>query len=190
MALVGFGCSYKKVGDTGSPESQSCDSLVDLQFPDGTWASFGGCNDVLVDATFEFDPDDPPEIRSFRIQLAGQEQPGFDCWLIITATGICGPGSYDVGTGQSTFVQYEIHDCPYVPDRYEAGYTAKEGILLLDEVSAGSETGNFTDQPLLTHLAGALETTTAAEVNASVSFDLSVFIRGEDAEESTCDKAD
>jgi hypothetical protein len=183
-------CSSKDEGDTAQAPKQACESKVDLEFPDGTWASFGGCNDVLADATFEFDPDDPPEVRSFRIQLAGQDEPGFECWLIMTATGICGPGYYDVGPGQSTSVQYEIPDCPYVTDGFEAAYSADEGILLLDEASAGSEPGNFTDEPVLTRLTGALETTDTTGVQADVTFDLSVFIRGEDAEETECDKAD
>jgi len=183
-------CSSDKDEDTGKVDAQTCESSVELEFPDGTWASFDGCNDVLADATFEFDPDDPPEIRSFRLQLTGQDDPGFDCWLIMTASGICGPGYYDVGAGKSTSVQYAIHDCPYVSDGFEDAYVASEGVLLLDAVNAGSEPGNFTDTPLLTHIKGAIETTSASDVKANVSFDLQVRIRGEDAEEIECDKAD
>ncbi len=190
LTSLGLGCTSQKASDTGTPAAQACASTVELQFPDGTWASFDGCNDVLADATFEFDPDDPPEIRSFKLQLTGAVDPGFDCWLIMTAKGLCGPGYYDIGASQSTSVVYEIHDCPYVPDGFEAGYSASEGVLLLDDISAGDTPGNFEGEPLMTHIVGAAESTTSSGVQANLTFDLSVRIRGEDAEETVCEKAD
>ena len=192
LLLTGLllGCTAESDKDTAAVEPQACAATVDLEFPDGSWASFDGCNDVLVDATYEFDPDDPPEIRSFKLQLTGAVDPGFDCWIIVTATGLCGPGYYDIGSGQSTSVLYEIHDCPYVPDGFEDGYTASGGVLLLDDISAGDEPGNYEGEPLLTHIAGAIESTSSSGVRANLGFDLSVRIRGEDAEETICDKAD
>jgi hypothetical protein len=189
LSLV-LGCTSEKTEDTGAIEAQSCESSVDLSFPDGTGASFKGCNDVLADATFEFDPDDPPEIRSFRFQLTGNVDPGFDCWLIVTGKGICGPGYYDIGPSESTEVQFQIHDCPYVSDEFENSYDASGGILLIESISAGSEPGNFAGIPLLTHLQGAIESTTTSGVGADVSFDLKVRITGDDAEETICDKAE
>jgi hypothetical protein len=187
---LALGCTEEAPKDTGSAQTPSCEASVDLLFPDGTSASFKGCNDVLADATFEFDPDDPPEIRSFKIQLAGNVEPGFDCWLVLTSTGICGPSFYDVGPGQSTSVQYQIHDCPFVADGYEDSYTASEGIMNLQTVSAGTEPGNFAGEPLLTHLKGAIEARSSSGVDVNVSFDIQVRITGDDAEETVCDKAD
>jgi len=183
-------CSSDKAEDTGTEDQQYCESSVDLQFPDGSWATFDGCNNVLADATFEFDPDDPPEIRSFKFQLTGLDEPGFECWLIITSTGICGPGFYDVGANHSSDVRFEIQDCPFVPDDFEGAYTAHDGILLLETVSAGDTPGNFTGERIMTRLQGSIEATAVSGVQANVSFDLAVRIRGEDAEETECDRAE
>jgi len=185
-----LGCTTPKDEDSAAANEQSCASSVKLKFPGGGWAAYEGCNDVLVDATFEFDPDDPPEIRSFRMQLAGAVDPGFDCWLIVTSSGLCGPGYYDVGTGFNTQVEYQVQDCPNVADDFEAAYTATEGILLIEEASAGDEPGNFADTPLLTRLRGAIEASPESGVSVEVSFDVRVNIRGSDAAEIECDKAD
>jgi len=192
FVLLLTACAEKGEEDEeeGEDTDQRCASLVEYQFPDGTAASFDGCNDVLADATFEFDPDDPPEIRGFKLQFAQETSPGDDCWVVVTSRGICGPGYYDVGSTQSTQVEFGTLDCRGVPDAFESTYVATEGVLFLQEVSGGSLPGNFTGQRLRTQFVGSIEVDTTSGVRAIVEFDLAVYIKGEDSEESDCLRTD
>jgi hypothetical protein len=182
-----IGCNAKDDEDTADPDTeQRCTSAIEYRFPDGTVATYDGCNDVLVDVTYEFDPDDPPEIRSFKVQFAREDVVGDDCWMVITARGICGEGRYEIDTTASTTVEFATHDCSDVADEYEDSYVAVNGLLNLQTVSGGDTPGNFTGQRLRTELKGTLEANTGGGGEVTVQFDLAVYISGEDAEESTC----
>jgi hypothetical protein len=186
-----LGCAPKSSDGTASTgPTVRCSSSVEMQFPSGSWAAFEGCNDVLADATFEFDPDDPPEIRSFKIQLSGSRDSDFDCWLVMTSRGLCGPGFYGVGEGQSTTVEFETLDCGYVPDDWEGSYVATDGLLRLETVSSGDVPGNYAGRPLFTEFIGSLEASTADGTEVILTFDIGLHLVGEDAEEAECLQAD
>jgi hypothetical protein len=165
---------------------QYCDSTVQMSFPDGAWAEYDGCKELTVDAHYEFDPDDPPEVLDYKIQFNGVEDPDMECWLILTSHGVCGPGYYGIGEARSASVQFSTYDCPYVPDAFEQEFSANNGTVLLENASAGSKTGDFTDQPLLTEIQGSLDATTEEGVEVIVTWETGVFIKGVDAEESDC----
>lgn len=189
-ALVTNGC-VTKGRDTGDQrEGQRCDAKVNLNFPDGSQAEYDGCHEVLVDATYEFDPDDPPEVRSFKLQLTEAESPGFECWLVMTSTGICGPGFYGVGGGNSTSIEFATYDCAFVPDEYEGQYMANAGTVVLDAAYAGDDPGDFTNTRLLTELIGSVEASTDNGIEVVIQFDVAAYIRGEDSEETECLPAD
>ncbi|MGB0637778.1 MAG: hypothetical protein ACPGTU_00500 [Myxococcota bacterium] len=188
--LLTNGC-VTKGSDTGDLEKeQRCDATVSLNFPDGSQAQYNGCHEVLVDATYEFDPDDAPEVRSFKLQLTEAASPGFECWLVMTSQGICGPGFYGVGTAQSTSIEFATYDCAFVPDEYEGQYTANDGTVLLDSAFAGDEPGDFTNIRLLTELIGSVEATTDNGIEVVIQFDVAAYIRGDDSEETECLPAD
>jgi len=186
-----LGCTGKEEEDSGKGDlAQRCTSQVQFRFPDDTTAQYDGCNDVMVDATYEFDPDDPPEVRSFKLQFARENTPGDDCWMVITSRGICGAGDYRIGPTRGTTLEFQTHDCRDVPDAYEASFTTATGTLTIERVSGGNEHGNFTGQRLRTELRGEAEATTTEGVEIEVGFDLAVYIDGEDAEESSCRRLD
>jgi hypothetical protein len=177
--------------DTADPErGQRCTSEIRYRFPDTTDARFDGCNDVLVDATFEFDPDDAPEVRSFKIQFARENVPGDDCWMVVTAKGTCGPGRYNIGSDQGTVVEFKTNDCSGVPDDYEGSFIATSGTLSLDKIHGGSEAGNFTGQRLLTQFRGRVDAKSPEGIELTTTFDMAVYISGEDAEENSCLRED
>ena len=60
----------------GDGVDQDCDGVADasgascvadftVTFPDATVVTIDGCASWSLDATFEYDPDDPPEVRSY-----------------------------------------------------------------------------------------------------------------------------
>ena len=185
--MISFmGCSPVKSRPDTNWAEQRCDSTVELTFPDGSWAEYDGCKSISVDAEYEFDPDDPPEIRSYKLQFNGFEDPDVECWLVLTAFGVCGPGYYGIGAEHSASVTFSTLDCPYVPDSYESDYTATSGTILLEDVSAGDQTGDFTDEPLLTTFRGSFDATTSEGVGLIATWNLTAFIRAEDGEEADC----
>ncbi|MAY80447.1 MAG: hypothetical protein CL930_06630 [Deltaproteobacteria bacterium] len=188
--LAAIACSTKGTDTGDGNEGQRCDATVTFSFPDGSQTEYDGCHEVLVDATYEFDPDDPPEIRSFKLQLTEAESPGFECWLVMTSTGICGPGFYGVGSAQSTSIEFATYDCSFVPDEYEGQYEANDGTVLLESVYGGDSAGDFTNVRLLTEFVGSVEASTSNGIGVVVQFDVAAYIRGDDSEETDCLPAD
>ena len=183
-----LGCSPVKSRPETNWSEQSCESKVELSFPDGSWAEYDGCKDVSVDANYEFDPDDPPEILNYKLQFNGFSDPNVECWMVLTAYGVCGPGYYGIGSAHSATVEFSTFDCPYVPDLYEDNYMANRGTILLEEVSAGIRTGDFTDEPLLTTISGSFDAQTTEGVEIIATWSVSAFIRADDGEEADCDQ--
>jgi hypothetical protein len=190
LAALTLGCTPVRSPEREPGPSQYCDSTVNMEFPDGSWTEYNGCHGVMIDATYEFDPDDPPDIRSFKLQLTGADEPGFECWLVVTSRGICGPGFYDVGPSVSTMIELATYDCDYVPDEYEGRYNSNDGQIRVDAVNAGSEVGDFTNEPLFTEFKGSLEASTPEGIELIVNFEVGAFLRGEDSEQTECMPAD
>jgi hypothetical protein len=155
---------------------QDCDGIADVQdaactaeltatFPDGSSTTLDGCVDWAFDAAFEYDPDDPPEVTSFTLLLGAADAPDIDCRGELTQPGVCGPGYYKHGTvGSAVMVML---DCSGVDDANEDTFTATGGYLRIDSIDAGTTPGFFTDEPLVTSLAGYLAATTSPRWRAS-----------------------
>lgn len=186
VPLLLGGCDDTK--GTQTPfEEQSCAVKVSFTFPDGSRAEYDECQEVLLDATYEFDPDTPPEVRSFKLQFTGTDDPDFECWLVVTSHGICGPGRYGVGTGQSTSVEFATYDCAGVGDEFEGRFRASSGLHLIDTVDAGDQVGNFENEDLFTTFKGNLEAETSNGILVQLSnYEVLAYIRGTDAEEADC----
>jgi hypothetical protein len=167
-------------GTTG--EIGSCSADLTMTFPDGTSTDLD-CKGFDLDATFEFDPDDPPEIRTLDLLLLGVQDEGFECEVTLSLTGACGPLYYEVGVGFS--VSAVTYDCTGVPDDYEGSYTMTEGRLQLTEVSGGTEPGNYTGDPVETRVAGNLEVK-GPDLALSGDFAVVGTVTGVDSEESNC----
>ena len=176
--------------DQGTKESdleQTCSVTARFTFPDGTVSEYAECTDVLLDATYEFDPDKSPEIRSFKIQFTGTDDPDFECWLIVTAHGVCGSGRYGIGSSESTQVEFATYDCINVADEYEGRFRAQSGTHVIDVVEAGDRPGNFEGESLYTTFRGNLEAETSDGIRVElINYDISAYIRGTDAEETRC----
>ena len=156
----------------GAPEiwgdgvDQDCDGVIDVEgsacsadfvvtFSDGTSTELDGCEDWDFDASFEYDPDDPPEVIDFSFLLGATTEADFDCRIELLQQGVCGPGFYDLRDG-TTSVTLVTLDCSGVDDDFEGTYEMSEGYLEIRRVDAGPATGSFADEPLLTTLEGHL----------------------------------
>ena len=186
VLMLMSGCSKVQTPEGDGGPSQYCDSTVRIEFPDGSWTEYNGCHEVMIDATYEFDPDDPPSIRSFKVQLAGANDPGFECWLVVTSYGVYGPGFYGVGPAESTMIEMATYDCDYVPDAYEGRYNSNDGQMRIDTIYAGTETGDFTGEPLFTEFEANIEATTPEGVDVVIGFGIGAYLRGDDGEQVDC----
>jgi len=169
-----------------APESQgACVAELSLLFPTGEQSNLDFCAGYTLEADYEFDPDDTPEVRDATLGLASTLEEGFECWVQIREGSTCGTGSYLLGDGD-THVTMSIADCAGVPDAYEGMSEAIEGLVTLEVLDAGDSPGNFTGEPLATRIAGTLAVTDAAGVVLGGAFDVTYDVIAGDAEESGC----
>ncbi len=163
----------------------TCDSSLTINMPDGTSTDFSACESYSFDASYEFDPDDVPEIRTLSIELSATAELGFECGATLELQGVCGPGYYmlDSSSGSLTLVSF---DCEGVGDAFEGEYHAIGGFVQLDELDTGSEKGNFSNQPLDTVVSGSINAELSEGIGLSGSFRLEGSVVATDAEEMAC----
>ncbi len=152
-------------------------------FPDGTdLLSFDACAGSTLTASYEFDPDAAPEVRTLRLTLEQTVEEGFECALTWNIPAVCGPGVYPLSS--TVTVKGELYDCPDVKDKWEQSWEGASGTVTLTSLDAGDETGNFTGEPLATQVGGSLQLTTTDDLTVSATFEVESKVTAEDAEES------
>jgi hypothetical protein len=62
-------------------EGAECSADLTVTFPDDTSTTLDGCVDWDFDASFEYDPDDPPEIIDFTFTLGASAEDEVDCLI-------------------------------------------------------------------------------------------------------------
>jgi hypothetical protein len=173
--------------DTDSDtDADGCDARFTLTLPDGSVAPLD-CTGFDADATYEFDPDTAPEVRTLHLELSSAESDGFECHVALSVTGVCGPGWYAVGDGATETVA--TADCTGVGDADEGTFTMEEGSVQLTTVSGGTEHGNFTGKPVPLQAEGTF-VGAGGGLSVEGTFAISTRIPGVDAEESTCSVLD
>jgi hypothetical protein len=185
----------------GTPEvwgdgiDQDCDGIADVaggacianftvEFPDGSSTTLDGCLDWSLAAAFEFDPDDPPDVRSFTLNFGATTSTGFECEVTVFQDEVCGTGYYDAADAANT-TSYALMDCSGVANQYEQTYTASTGYLHVATLDTGSVSGNFTSLPLETTVEGYLSVDDGTGVSLSGSFSLTLEQVVTDEEQQT-----
>lgn len=169
----------------GFADNPSCDTDLFYVFPDGSKSRIDFCTAFDITAEYEFDPDDPPEVRNVSLWLDATIDEGFECWVMITERSACGEGSYQVD-GETTDITVDTSDCDDVPDDYEGMGHAVKGEVTFDLLDAGSEPGNFTGKPLTTRVSGTLNVSDSVGTVLAGSFDVTYDVTAADAEEDDC----
>jgi hypothetical protein len=136
-------------------EDASCSASLTLTMPDGSRTALDFCADWSFQTAFEYDPDVPPKVISFALDLSAATAAGFQCDLVLTQEGVCGAGYYDA-RDDAQVATLATMDCRGVVDAYETTVSLGEGYLRLDTVDAGDVPGSYVGFPLRTELAGRL----------------------------------
>jgi hypothetical protein len=165
-------------------QDSSCSASLELTLPNGDSTTLDGCLDWSIDAAYEFDPDDPPEVRRMELTLGATTDVGFDCRVEIVQEGLCGEGLYDMrgSEGDTTLV---LMDCSGVPDTWEDSYDAGYGYLRFDTIDTGSETGNLQGEPVYTGIEAHLHAWTAGGIEVEGDLVLGLTKLAIDEEEQT-----
>ncbi|MDP6934049.1 MAG: putative metal-binding motif-containing protein, partial [Myxococcota bacterium] len=174
---------------TDASDDSSCFSEFTLEFPDGTSTSPDYCQAYTMKAQYEFDPDEPPEIRTTELQFHAVTDEDFECWIQLLEPDACGTGYYrlDAADGMVTF---DTHDCTGVPDDYEDEYSSASGYVRFDQLYAGDEAGNFSGEPLETTVSGYLSVWSDDGILLSGDFSMTKDVKGTDSEEVDCAVSD
>ncbi len=196
LALLSLGCHPEVYGttdddDAGGDDDDSMNCLGDFTIlpPQGGTAKIDGCVDYDIDATYEFDPDKAPEVRTFSLEFHATTESAWECWVRVEQSGVCGEGYYLMGEGHGS-VTFATFDCTGVADEYEGQFTSDDGYIHLTTLDTGSESGNFTGEPLYTALGGSLSISTPGGVSLLGDFLVTEEIVGIDAEEHPCNVSD
>jgi hypothetical protein len=166
-----------------SDDDEQCSADFEITYPGGAVSSVP-CVNVSMDATMEFDPDDPPELRTIEIEVDGSESVGFECSVRVEISGLCGLGSYPVGSAVS--VDVVTFDCEGTPDAFEGTVSAFSGTVQLTLMSTSEEVGNLTGRSVPVEVAGSLDLQLADGAALRGPFHLEEAVVGEDAEELAC----
>jgi hypothetical protein len=171
------------VEETDAPDSPACESTLVIDYPGGD-SSPMPCLTVAVETTMEFDPDDPPELRTLKVVMDGSDGQGFECGLSFQIDGVCDDGSYRIGSLVSLDV--ETFDCEGTPDLYEGVLPGLSGVIVLDELSTSTEVGNLTGQSIPVGIVGSMDIQLRDGARLHGAFQIAVQVTGADAEEEVC----
>jgi len=180
ILLTAVGCQK-----SDGQKSDDCSATFNLLFPDGSTTTLDYCEDYSLEATYEFDPDKPPEIREPSLVFKATTETGFECWVKIEEPGVCGEGSYCAQDSVGE-ISLNTNDCSGASDEYEGIYTASSGLLRIDTLDAGDEPGNFSGEELQTTISGQISVETPEGIILSGDFSITQKVIANDSEESAC----
>jgi hypothetical protein len=181
-----------KDADTGADGvlvGPGCEMDVTYRYPDGSESTVTNCEDFEFEASFEFDPDESPALRSIGVLLKQTTEADFECWIRFEQMGVCGPGFYDLAsTSADVGATFSTFDCPGAPNDYEGEYGAATGYVKLTKVitNVDDQTGNFSGESILVTVAGDIAIRVSEDFTLSGTFSVTEEVTGLDAEGSDC----
>ena len=179
-------CSAEEPAAQSPPVCSASLSIVRDAFESN---SMFNCVDSTIEATFEFDPDTPPEVRSLELSLIGTDDEDFQCSIDLSLPTICKQ------TGGFTYPSHSDHlvataalsDCPGVPDDVEGDYSFEDSVVSLRKIDSGDQAGNFAEEPLQLVIAGNIDLyTIEKDMSIIGSFIVSGMVTGVDVEDGNC----
>ena len=167
-----------------SDESGYCMADLVFESPSGDLTNFDGCVQSNMDASFEFDPDTRPEVRTVTMDFSSTREAGYDCSLRVQLSGVCGVGTYYVG--RATTALLTTYDCLGVDDGYEGKWRASSGRVLIDRLDVDSVRGASPSSALPVRVAGIIDFRNINGWKVKGPFQLNQVLTGSDAEELAC----
>ena len=165
-------------------EGPGCASEFTLHYVDGSDSSFTGCADWSIDATFEFDPDDPPEVRTWSLSFSAYDSDTFQCSVVLHQSQAC-HGELHTAHG-GLYGAVTTLDCEGTPDAFETGPSALVGAVRFSHMETGDEPGDLSGVPIDVSLAGDVYLSAPGLFWLEGSFSVGGEIVGLDAEEQNC----
>ena len=172
-------------GGGGGNDDPACVADFAFETPSGETVTIDACEAYEGDATYEFDPDATPEVRTFVLTFHATTEANWECWVRIEQAGVCGPGYYLLGEGYGA-VTAATFDCSGVNDDAEGEFVFSDGYLKLTEIDAGDVTGNFSGEPLDTRITGVVDASAPDGYELRGDFTARFEIVAVDAEEGEC----
>ena len=86
--------------------------------PDGSTTALDFCQAWTFDASYEYEPDEPPEVLSFELTLNASTDDAFECRVEVHQEAVCGIGYYDE-RASTTSTRAVLLGCSGVGDDYE-----------------------------------------------------------------------
>jgi len=151
----------------------SCTSQMSINFPDGSSETIEGCPHWSIAASYDFDPDEPPALRAINLHLGGTEDAQFDCRIEIMQNQICDTGDYTID-GSVGDIRLVLLACSGFDAANEGEFTMESGLLSLETIDTGEDSGNFHEQPLTLSLKGEIAATLSTGISISGDFEISL----------------
>lgn len=164
--------------DTGLPSL----GTLSIGLPDGNVIDLA-LQRSTANATFEFEPDAPPEVRELWLSLSAAESDTFQCGVDIALRGVCGPGWYAVGPDAT--VSLTTANCAGVDDAFEGSFAMDDGSVHLSTVSGGNTPGDFAGRELPLSLDGDL-LAIGEHYRVEARFSLTTMLSGVSTTEGAC----
>ncbi len=162
-----------------------CSADFTITFADQETVTLDFCANWSMSSTFEYDPDNPPELNSISMELNTSTITESDCSITLTQQGICGTGYYRQGLNTGTTLLATM-DCPGVSDENEGQESFGEGYFRIDSIDTGTVNGFFSGQPLTTGFSGHLHVWNTGGVDLQGDLTVSVVQLAGDEEENSC----
>ncbi|HCH66290.1 MAG TPA: hypothetical protein DFR83_26030, partial [Deltaproteobacteria bacterium] len=164
-------------------EGAACAADLTITLPDGSTTTLDFCQSWEFTASLEYDPDDPPKVTAFQIELDATTEAGFNCRVTLEQEGVCGTGYYDERDSSTTTTLISF-DCSGVADPWEDSVTMTDGYLRVDTLDTGTDSGSFVGLPLQTRLAGHLHVADESGFDIEGDLDLTLRQLAPDGEEA------
>ncbi len=162
-----------------------CTADMTITFTDSETVTLDFCQRWSLESTFEYDPDNPPELNSISLNMNATTAIDFDCSIQIEQEGFCGEGYYRQGLSTGTTVMATM-DCSDVSDENEQTLNFSEGYLRIDSIDTGSQSGSFAGQSFSTELVGHLHVWNADGNDLEGDISISVEQLAGDSEDNIC----
>ena len=180
----GGGTGANTDGPTDPTAAPLCTGTFTLTLPDDTQVVLDACQDVAAAATFAFNDETVPTVRSFSAAWYTLDD-GTDCSVQVTQGGICGAGFYDtIAPGGG--VSVHTYGCQGLTGEPPGVYDVANGYVEISTISAGDTPGLSEGEDVSTVVRGRVDGTLVNGWQLRGEFGFSLDLPGVAARPAAC----